>query len=53
MYIYVLQAKLKFSFDLFTIQYQKILIDPHGAEAIAALATMLFSKEVGFFRCYF
>jgi hypothetical protein len=31
---------------------QKILIDPQGAEDIAALAAVLFSKEE-FFRCYF
>jgi len=28
---------------------QKLLIDPHGVEAIAALAAVLFSKDVGFF----
>jgi hypothetical protein len=30
---------------------QKILIDPQGAEAIAAPAAVLFSKDVGFSNC--
>jgi hypothetical protein len=29
------------------------MIDPHGAEAIATLAAVLFSKEVGFFDVIF
>jgi hypothetical protein len=32
---------------------QKILIDPHGAEAIVALASVMFSKEVSFFDVIF